>query len=489
MAAQNPLLPNIIVILTDDLGPWALGCAGNDEIRTPNLDRLASQGIYFENFFCASPVCSPARASLLTGRIPSQHGVHDWIRRGNIDNKSDSWLQSLGGNDRRIEYLAGLKGYSDFLAAAGYSCALSGKWHLGDSLNPQKSFEKWYTHAYGGGPYYGAPMIENGKIYNETNYVTDAITARALQFLDESAADDAPFYLSVHYTAPHSPWDRDNHPHEIYDSYRNCPFNSCPDEPMHPRQIKTAPYGTGQVRREILQGYFAAVTAMDTGVGKIMEAVNKAGINGNTLIFFTSDNGMNMGHHGIFGKGNGTFPQNMYEESVKVPAIISQPGVIPQGLVSKHLLSHYDFMPTLLDYLNLDSEPAADLPGVSFAPLLRGKPYEQREDVVVFDEYGPVRMIRTEEYKYIHRFPYGPHEFYDLVNDPAERFNLVNDPNWSSTISELRGRLALWFSEYAEPARDGTKEAVYGSGQLDLCLPDSSDLLNFHDDVQMATDV
>ena len=130
--------PNILFILSDDQGAWALGCAGNDEIRTPNLDRLARTGMRFSNFFCASPVCSPARASILTGRIPSQHGVHDWLRGGNALTAGE--LEAGGG---LIEYLKDQPGYTDVLAQAGWICGLSGKWHLGDSHHPQKGFTYW----------------------------------------------------------------------------------------------------------------------------------------------------------------------------------------------------------------------------------------------------------------------------------------------------------------------------------------------------------
>ena len=472
MAAANASRPNVIAVLTDDQGCWAMGCAGNGELRTPNLDRLASTGIRFENFFCTSPVCSPARASLLTGRIPSQHGVHDWIRGGNIDSETDE----------AIEYLAGQPAYTDVLAAAGYRCGLSGKWHMGHSARPQKSFAHWFAHARGGGPYYNAPMIRDGKLYEEPQYVTDAITDDALGYLDESAAAGAPFYLGVHYTAPHSPWSRENHPAELFDSYGDCPFESCPDEPMHPWQINSAPYGTGEKRREILQGYFAAVTAMDSGVGRMLDRIELLGLRENTLVFFCSDNGMNMGHHGVYGKGNGTFPLNMYDTSVKVPAIISRPGHVGEGVVDEHLLSQYDFLPTLLDYVGLDNPAAERLPGRSFAPLLRGEPFEQHRDVVVFDEYGPVRMIRSREWKYVHRYPYGPHELYDLARDRDERNNLIDDPARRPVVEEMKGRLESWFVRYVDPMLDGTKEQVYGKGQLALAGPAGKGRKAFGDD-------
>jgi len=381
-------LPDILVILTDDQGCWAMGCAGNPEIRTPNLDRLAATGVRFENFFCASPVCSPARASLLTGRIPSSHGIHDWLRGGNMDS----------AGDRAIQYLHGMTGYTDLLAARGYVCGLSGKWHLGDSLRPQMGFTYWFVHQTGGSDYHNAPMVRNGVPYAEPRYLTDAITEGGLEFLEARAeaarrGDDRPFYLGVHYTAPHSPW-VGQHPEDIVASYDDCPFTSCPDVPAHPWQIASAPRGTGQQRREILKGYFAAVTALDLGVGRLLDAIEGFGRREDTIIFFTSDNGMNMGHHGIYGKGNGTFPLNMYDTSVKVPAILSAPGRCREGVVEDGLFSHYDFFPTLADYLSLDAPDAERLPGQSFAPILRGQGTPGRRDVFVYDEYGPVRMVR-----------------------------------------------------------------------------------------------
>ena len=166
--------PNIILLLSDDQGEWAMGCSGNNEIITPNIDRIAREGIRFKNFFCASPVCSPARATLLTGRIPSQHGVHDWLRD---DNKKQE----------EIEYLKGQTGYTDILSKNGYVCGLSGKWHLGKSSTPQKGFDYWFAHKSGGGPYYNAPFYEDGELVNKDGYATDIITDKAIDFIKKYA--------------------------------------------------------------------------------------------------------------------------------------------------------------------------------------------------------------------------------------------------------------------------------------------------------------
>lgn len=471
MSNPRPEHQNILFILSDDQGPWAMGCAANSEIETPNLDRLAATGIMFENFFCASPVCSPARATLLTGRIPSQHGVHDWIAAGDTIEKYEP-----ARNGELIEYLKDQTGYTDILAEAGYACGISGKWHLGDSHHPQKSFDYWEVHAKGGGPYFNAPMIRGGVVYEEPAYVTDVITDNALRWLEQRKLDEHPFYLSVHYTAPHSPWSREQHPAEVYDRYyNNCPFESVPGNLTPPEWVKfvSIPVKTPEQRREHLSGYFAAVTTMDRNIGRLLDWLEDNGLREETLIVFTSDNGMNMGHHGLYGKGNATFPLNMFEESVKVPFIVSNPTRIPKGTVNSDLVSQYDFMPTLLEYVGLENPNAEQLPGKSFAGVLRGEEAQEDCHIVVFDEYGSVRMIRNREWKYVHRTAFGPNELYDIRNDPAEKRNLSGNANYHTVEDDLSARLTEWFSRYAHPECDGANELVTGSGQLGLCGTDA----------------
>ena len=436
-------------ILTDDQGVWAAGCYGNAEIRTPNIDRIADTGVRFENFFVASPVCSPSRASFLTGRMPSQHGVHDWIRNGNVGPDAAS-------------YLAGEVAYTDVLAEHGWTCGISGKWHLGNSRISQHGFEHWFVHQQGGGKYNDAPMVRDGRLIAAPGYVTNVITDDALAFIDRHENNDDPFYLSVHYTAPHSPWT--GHPREVVDSYDDCAFESCPQEARHPWAIGLTDQCLGN--REMLKGYFAAVTAMDADVGRILDRLEAHGIREQTLVVFVSDNGFSCGHHGFWGKGNGTRPLNMYENSVKVPAVMSHPGRIPEGFVQPAMVSAYDFMPTLLDYLDLPLSEGRNLPGRSFLPALLGREDSGRESVVIYDEYGPTRMVRTGEWKFIHRYAEGPNELYDLVNDPDERENLVNDAHQTSRIMAMRAMLEDWFSTYADPEKDGRERAVTGGGQL-----------------------
>lgn len=474
--------PNILFILTDDQGAWAMRCSGTPELYTPNLDRIAAEGMRFENFFCASPVCSPARASLMTGKIPSAHGVLDWIRSGSVDGEKfavqgeeNPYADGYKNERKPIAYLEGQTTYTDVMVENGYSCALSGKWHLGDSVRPQHGFKKWYSLGLGGCCYYHPDIVENGGIRVEHGkYVTELFADKAIEFLGELAdGEDNPFYLSVHFTAPHAPWGKEHHPEKWIDYYENCDFASIPDVPDHPDLMTGPVYGT-EKRKENLRGYFAAVSAMDEQVGRILDALESKGLRENTLVIFTADNGMSMGQHGVWGKGNGTFPMNMYDSAVKVPFLASFPGVIPCGTVCHDMVSAYDLFPTFMELLGLEDQFPEGLPGKSFLNSLLGRKADRgseagRDEVVVFDEYGPVRMIRNGAWKYIHRYPYGKHELYDLIHDPGENCNLYGQPEYEEKVLELRGQMEKWFIRYVDPAIDGVKEGVTGSGQL--CRP------------------
>lgn len=455
MASRDAARPNIVFILSDDQGPWALGAAGNDEVITPTLDDLAAGGARFSSFFCTSPVCSPARASLFTGQIPSQHGVHDWLAGRHVGPTAADFLA-----DRRL--------ITNVLSESGYRCGLSGKWHLGANDHPRPGFVHWLAHQRGGGTYYNAPVVRDGRLQTQPGYLTDALTADAVDFIGAEADRAEPFWLSLHYTAPHSPW-KDNHPPEIVACYDDCAFATCPQEPAHPwlrRRADGSPAAREDDLRAALQGYYAAITAMDAGISRVLDALHQNQLTESTLVVFSSDNGFNCGHHGVWGKGNGTYPQNMYDSSVKVPAIFSQPGRIPAGTVIDELVSGYDMSPTLLDWVGLPGDGLGRSPGRSFTDLLDGGDAKPRERIVVFDEYGPVRMIRTRDWKYVHRYIHGGHELYHLSDDPNERRNLIGDPEHQRTVAELRAELDAWFDTYAEPDHDGAHLDVTGYGQL-----------------------
>lgn len=454
VASRDPMRPNLIVIMTDDQGPWALGAAGNHEIVTPNLDDLAERGLRLDRFFCASPVCSPARASLYTGEIPSGHGVHDWLSGGHV-------------GDDRIDYLAGKTLLTDVLADAGYRCGLSGKWHLGANDQPRKGFVRWFAHQTGGGPYYGAPVVRDGELTTQNGYLTYAITDEARDFIESETANDDPFFLAVHYTAPHAPW-IGNHPSELTALYQDCEFDTCPQPPLHPwARVRDGMLTEAEADlHAALTGYFASITGVDRGVGDLLETLRRHELDEHTLVVFTSDNGFNCGHHGFWGKGNGTYPQNMYDESVLVPAIFHQPGRVPGGRVSSDLLSAYDVFCTLLEYVGVPYEPNVKSPGASFAGLLTDDPsWHGADRIVVHDEYGPVRMIRTQEWKYVRRAPGGPDELYDLVDDPGEETNLVADATHADRLARMSTQLDQWYDRYGDPQHDGRDLPVTGWGQ------------------------
>ena len=471
MASTDVRRPNILTVVSDDQGPWALGCAGNDELQTPTLDTLAAEGTRLDRFFCASPVCSPARASLLTGRMPSAHGVHDWIRGeayGVVD-------------DGDVDYLEGLTTTPEVLAAAGWTCGYSGKWHLGTGREPAPGFVFWYAHRTGDGPYMGAPVWRAGRRESEPRYLTEAITAEALSFLTGPGAGDAPFYLSVNYTAPHSPW-VGQHPQRWLDRYADCDFTSCPQEPPDP-WFSWEPGPVSEAMRDprpSLQGYFAAISAMDAGIAELLARLDDAGLRESTVVVFTSDNGFSCGQHGIWGKGNATWPINLWENSVRVPAIVRWPGEVPAGGVIDALAGACDLHPTLLELAGVPVPADPLAAGRSLAPLLRGEDTAGAEAVFAFDEYGGARMVRSAEWKYVLRAGGGPEELYDLRGDPDERHNRAGDPTCRARVDELKGVLHDWFAAHVAPGRDAWGRAVSGRGQLLPARAGIDDATTYH---------
>ena len=328
-------------------------------------------------------------------------------------------------------------------------------------------------------------MVEDGELtLHEGTYATDLFTDNALKFLARQVDTERPFCLNLHYTAPHRPWRREHHPENIWDYYyNNCPFDSTPglDEPIPPgfqrynfERPSAAPGGSlnptydSEKRKQHLTGYFTAIEEMDRNIGRLLDWLEEQDLRNNTLVIFMSDNGMNMGHHGIYGKGNGTWPQNMFDTSVKVPCLISRPGHVPVNQLNADLLSQYDWLPTLMEYVGAAARIPDGLPGRSFAPLLNGMPSGDRESIFVFDEYGPVRMIRSHEWKLVWRYPAGAHELYSVAEDPQERVNLFAQPGYAARINSLRQELDDWFANYVNPQLDGSKLAVTGYGQRDL---------------------
>lgn len=422
---------NVVFIMTDDQAVWSVGCYGNQEAQTPAIDRLATQGLRLTRAFATIPVCSPARATVLTGRAPCQHGIHDWLRFENT-HRPRYCLQE--------ETLI-----TDVLSKHGYDCGLAGKWHLGDSMRVHPSFSYWFTIAEGSSPYQDAPAIFNGKKVDTKGYLTDRITDHAVEFIE--SRKEKPFFLLVTYNAPHTPYN--GHPAELVDRFKDCPFASIPNVPTHPWSI----IPIERIRtQENLAKYFAACTGVDRGVDRIVRKLDDLKLSERTLVIYTSDQGFCFGHHGLYAKGNASNPRNMYDTSLQVPLIVRQPGRVPVGKTTDVLFDGYDFVPTLLDYMGLPPSPGRNLPGRSFAAAFEGKTFDGPD--AVFGEYGRARMIRTAEWKLVHRADGGPHELYHLAVDPNEDKNLADEAAHRPRLLELRKRLFAWFEKYAEAGSD-----------------------------------
>lgn len=465
----TPKSPNFIVIMTDDQGPWARGRT-MPELITPVLDQLGAEGHEMTRFFCASPVCSPARATLATGRMPSAHGVHDWLRGDN------------SGNDTTgVHYLENFSTTAQLLNQSGYTCAHSGKWHLGDARQPAPGFTHWYSHRDGGGPYFGAPVIEDGVQHSEGGYITHAITENARKMLDHLTEQAEPFFLQVNYTAPHAPWTPSNHPQKYLDLYKDCDFPSIPREEPHEWFNWGHTELADGLRNPIggLIGFCASLTAVDEGVGQLLEVLDHKGVREDTYVIFMSDNGFSCGHHGIWGKGNGTEPLNVWDNSILVPFIINRPGTIAPTLDST-MTSAASLHSTILELAGAPAPTDPLIAGESFAArlvptaaqgetndvgLAKDPAAAAMTSIVIFDEYGGTRMIRTESHKYVVRYGDAPCELYDLIADPQESVNLFGNETFSAIQNELAEQLHAWFAKHSQREYDGFARPVTGMGQ------------------------
>jgi arylsulfatase A-like enzyme len=447
-AQQDAERPNVVLIVTDNQAAWTLGCYGNPDIRTPNIDRLAREGTLFPRCFSSNAVCSPTRATLLTGLIPSQHGVHSYLSAGH---------PQLG--PRAYSTIAEFRSLPEILAEAGYVCGLSGKWHLGDSLHPQEGFAFWVTMPHGHTTtFYDAPVIEDGRQHKEPEYLTDFWTDHGIRFIEQNT--DRPFFLLLTYNGPYGLGDVMSQParnrHAAY--YADKDLASFPREPMHPwlHGNKRNLNNPVAIRR-----YAAEISGVDDGVGRILDTLKENNLDDNTLVIFTADQGLAGGHGGFWGMGDHTRPRSARDPMIHTPLIFRHPGHIRANSRDGLLVSNYDFFPTVLDYLDLKEQTPTDppLPGHSYAAVLRnnevsaGKHWEN----VVYFEFEDTRAVRTLDWKYIRRFPDGPNELYNLKNEPGERENLVDQKAEAAIQKDLSEKLTSFFDRYADPRYDRTR--------------------------------
>ena len=431
--------PNILLIVTDDHGQWACGPYGNQEVITPNLDRLATSGVVMENAFTPTPVCSPARASLLTGLTASQHGVHDYI----------------AASFDRGPWLATERTLPQLLQSAGYRTGLAGKWHVGNEDSPAPGFDSWFSvgSAYPLLHEGAREFCNQGRMETMRGFTDDIIADQAVEFV--SAVDGRPFFLLAGLTATHGPWH--GHPERFASCYHNATLADIPvgESCQFGEQALESLSVDRRREREAQVQYYAAVSHVDEIAGRLLEAVERAGKLDSTLVVYTSDHGLNCGHHGVWGKGNATLPLNMLEESIRVPLVFSWPGVFSGQARRGEMVDHLDLFQTLAEIGKTELPAETDFPGSSMLPLLFGN--EERRDWrdVQFGEYGPVRMARSRRYKLVRRHPNGPHELFDLVADPRESRNLFDSPAHVTVTKHLSRLMGSYFHRYSRPGKSG----------------------------------
>jgi choline-sulfatase len=432
--------PNILLILADDLAAWMCGCYGNKEIRTPNIDLLARLGTRFLNGFVVTPVCSPSRATLFTGRTPMQHGIHDFLTPKPIDNPPQGQAAPPASFASEIMI-------SDILAGEGYRCGYVGKWHMGNDEAPGHGYEFTYTMLGGSSRYQNPTMSRNGKIVEESGYLTDLMTRAALEFLDGQKPGQ-PFFLTVSYLNPHTPYD--GHPQKYYDMYATARFETIGWEPAAPNALREKEMLADIVGN--LRKCAASVTALDDQIPLLLAKLRERQLWSDTLILFTGDNGYLLGRHGLWSKGLASDPINMYEEVIQVPLILSWPGEIPVEATRPELVSFYDILPTLCEAARAPLPAGRNLCGRSFLALAQGRalPPGQSWPPTVFGYFRNTQMARDNRFKLVIRNDgEGPNEFYSLRRDPREKRNEYDNMEFVTVRDRLRRQLDQWRERYA----------------------------------------
>jgi arylsulfatase A-like enzyme len=430
-----PQRPNIVLVLADDLAAWMLGCYGNQEIRTPNIDLLARTGIRFLNHFVSTPICSASRATLFTGRLPRQHGVHDFLTANPIE-------QPPQGQKEPPPSFAQEVMLSDALSKSGYKCGYVGKWHMGSDTNPGHGISYSYTMAGGSRAYTDPVMYLNGKEVQEKGYLTDLKTQHALRFLDQQSPD-SPFFLTVSYLNPHTPYD--GHPQRYYDMYANTRFETVGWERPAPNALREKNLLQDTVGN--LRKCAASVTALDDQIPLLLKKLEERKLRDNTLFVFTGDNGFLLGRHGLWSKGLASDPINMYEEVMQVPMIWSWPGKTPPQATRPELISFYDFVPTICDAAGV-TPPSRNLTGRSYLSLATGRPLAKGQapwPTLVFGHFRNTEMARDNRFKLVIRDEgKGPGELFDLRHDPRERVNQYDNPQFITVRERLSKEIAAW---------------------------------------------
>ena len=489
-AAAEKQPPNILFIFSDDLAFQAISAYGEKRqlLQTPNMDRIAREGIRFDRCLVTNSICGPSRATILTGKYSHMNGFYN-----NSNSTFDSKQQT----------------YPKILQKSGYSTAIVGKWHL---VTDPVGFDHWQILP-GQGVYYNPPMIRNGEKVKESGYTTDVITDRSIEWL-KNRDKTKPFMLMAQHKAPHrewSPairhlgWDKDRiypEPETLFDDFAGrskavsdhdmgiegtftdldvklkTPGGMTPEqlaewnayyEPRNEAYRKAAPTGKDLVRwryNRYMHDYLGCVKAVDESVGKMLDYLDQEGLAENTIVVCTSDQGFYLGEHGWFDK------RWIFEESVRSPMLVRWPGKTKPGTVSKDIVSLLDVAQTFLD---VAGQPIpADMQGRSLVPLLKGeRPNNWRESFYYhYYEYPVPHRVRphygvvTDRYKLVHYYntDVDDWELLDREKDPLEVKNFYKDPAYSDTAKRLHSELERLRKEVKEP--ETTPREAYGRAPL-----------------------
>ncbi|WP_299359279.1 sulfatase [Mucilaginibacter sp.] len=424
---------NIVFILADDHRYDALGfLKTQDFIETPNLDRMAREGAYLPNAFVNNSLCSPSRASILTGLYSHKHTVVD--------------------NEHKVP--ANLIFFPQYLQQIGYQTAMVGKWHAGnDGDQPQRGFTYWVSFK-GQGSYLPEKngLNVNGKHVPQKGYITDELTDYALNFLSHRQKDK-PFMLYLAHKGVHA----DFIPAER-DKGRAQKFEFKPPYTMNPKNVEGAPMWVQNQRNSwhgvdfpyhstldigaYYKRYAETLYSVDASVGKVMDYLKKEGLLESTLIIYMGDNGFQFGEHGLIDK------RTAYEASMRVPMLAYCPELIKPGTVVKEVVANIDIAPTLLDAAGLKAPQYMD--GMSYLPLLEGKkPATWRTGFLYeyywersFPQTPTMHALRNDQYKYIHYYGiWDTDELYDLQADPMETKNLIRNSKYATVVKSMNQQL------------------------------------------------
>jgi N-acetylglucosamine-6-sulfatase len=430
---------NIVFILTDDHRFDAGGFAGHPFLETPHLDRLARGGAYLPHAFVTTALCSPSRASILTGLYAHRHGVVD--------------------NNNPVR--ADLVFFPQLLHRAGYQSGFFGKWHMGGEGDaPQRGFDRWVSFR-GQGEYWpdrrGTPSTNrqpmtlnvDGRVVPQEGYITDELTDYALRWLDRVPREQ-PFFLYLSHKAVHADFvPAERHAGRYRDRKLPIPASRLKHEgaPMWVQNQRNSwhgiefPYHSALDVEVYYRSYCETLLAVDDSVGRVMDALRARGQLDDTLIVYMGDNGFAFGEHGLIDK------RTAYEWSMRVPMIVHCPAQIRGGQTLKPMVANIDIAPTLLAAAGV--EAPRDLDGRSFWPMLRGEPQAPRKDLLYeyfwernFPQTPTLHALRTDRYKYIHVHGlWDTDELYDLERDPGETTNLIRSAEHAAVAKEMNTRL------------------------------------------------